>query len=200
MPKISQQQKDTVKAEILVAAKSVFMRNGYEATTMKDIVSESGRSFGGVYMYYSNKESLFFDLLKHQYESMAERFKAEETSGSWAALVQFLNVQMDVADKVEAGLAPCMYEFFIVGRKDQLRKEMIEARHAAIYDSISRLIQSGIQSGEFRSNPSVPVLSHFLISFLDGVFLESIITGHDRIRMREQFEVLKQMLKSALLR
>ncbi|MFC3767836.1 TetR family transcriptional regulator [Paenibacillus sp. GCM10012303] len=198
MPKISDQQKETVKNDILQAAKTVFGRQGYEAATMKDIVAETGRSFGGVYMYFSSKEELFYELLKRQYGAMEVDIDANQAAGCWDALASFLDHQQKRAGLAESGLAPCLYEFFIVGRRDELRKQMIAERYNAVYDSIKALIDSGIRSGEFQPVQSSDTLIHFLISYLDGIFVESIITGDERIRIQDQFELLKRLLKSSL--
>jgi AcrR family transcriptional regulator len=198
MPKISQEQKNAVRTDILHAAREVFMRKGYEATTMKDIVEESGRSFGGVYMYFSNKDELFHELLRIQYAAMAGDFHAEEPLGAWEAVERFLHGQQRRAEAADAGLAACMYEYFIVGRKDERRRVMIEERHGAVRASIEGLLQRGIASGEFRPSQPVEDIVHFLISFLDGVFLESMITGHARIRIVQQFELLHAALRHIL--
>jgi len=199
VPKISEQQKETVKTDILQAAKTVFGRQGYEAATMKDIVTESGRSFGGVYMYFSSKEELFYELLKRQYGAMAEDFSADPSAGCWEVLVSFLDSQQSRAQLAESGLSPCLYEFFIVGRRDELRKQMIAERYDAIYGSVKALIGNGIRSGEFKPDLLSDTLTHFIISFLDGVFVESIMTGGERIRIPEQFGLLKQLLRASLL-
>ncbi|WP_274363787.1 TetR/AcrR family transcriptional regulator [Paenibacillus thermotolerans] len=199
MPKISEEQKEAVRQDILAAARNVFMRKGYEAASMKDIVVESGKSFGGVYMYYPSKEKLFYDLLRRQYTRMGEQLIQQEPDDSWTAVERFLESQLKLAAEAESGLAPCMYEFFIVGRRDKERRKVIDERHRAVYASIERLLLEGIERGLFR--PAVPVESivHSLISFLDGVFIESIITGHDRIGLDRQFELVKSLLKNLLI-
>lgn len=202
MPKISPEQMNAVRTDILQHARTVFMRKGYEATTMKDIVLETGRSFGGVYMYYSSKEELFYDLLKHQYEQMAEDFTQEDSGdsrrGAWGQICSFLDKQAYRAEKANDGLAPCMYEFFIVGRRDEPRKEMIRKRHEAVFSSLLAMIRNGIEQGDLRPVQPAETVAHFIVSFLDGIFVESMMTGPDRISLREQVELVKGFIRSVL--
>ncbi|WP_291951927.1 TetR/AcrR family transcriptional regulator [Campylobacter sp.] len=45
-----------------IAAES-FLKNGYESTSLKDIIKETGGSFSSVYEHYKNKEGLFEAVL-----------------------------------------------------------------------------------------------------------------------------------------
>ncbi|MBF7048952.1 TetR/AcrR family transcriptional regulator [Campylobacter volucris] len=55
----SQARLDKIKQ---IAAES-FLKNGYEATNLKDIIKEAGGSFSSVYQHYKNKEGLFEAIL-----------------------------------------------------------------------------------------------------------------------------------------
>jgi len=199
MPKITQQQKEAVRTDILKAARAVFIDKGYEAASMKEIVECSGRSFGGVYLYYSNKEDVFLDLLRRQFEEMAANFVPDKPVSAWEAFERFFSEQERRAREAAGGLAPCMYEYFIVGRRDEKRRSLIEERHRAVYGSVLALVQDGMQRGEFHPSKPVETFVHWLVSFLDGMFLESIITGSERIELAKQFELLQFVCRSILM-
>ncbi len=52
------------KKEILDAAKKVFLRKGFDTTTMEDIIVETSLSRGGFYYYYKNTEDILLDLMR----------------------------------------------------------------------------------------------------------------------------------------
>lgn len=52
------------KKEILGAAKKVFLRKGFDATTMEDIIAETSLSRGGFYYYYKNTVDILHDLMR----------------------------------------------------------------------------------------------------------------------------------------
>ena len=52
-------QKENKKKQILTAAMNVFVDNGYENTTMDDIVKFSGMSKGALYHYLAVKRYCF---------------------------------------------------------------------------------------------------------------------------------------------
>ena len=55
MPKISDDRRTDRRRQIIDAAQHCFMRNGFEATTMADIIAESGLSAGSLYVHFENK-------------------------------------------------------------------------------------------------------------------------------------------------
>src|ERR671917_561847 len=62
MPKISPAHEQQRPHQILDAAMACFARQGYHATSMDDVVRESGLSVGAIYTYYPSKEDLFLAL------------------------------------------------------------------------------------------------------------------------------------------
>ena len=47
------------RGELLEAARRVFERDGYHATTVSAIVQAAGLSQGAFYLYFSDKKSIF---------------------------------------------------------------------------------------------------------------------------------------------
>ena len=50
--------------EILDAAKKVFIRQGFDSTTMEDIITETSLSKGGFYYYYKSTVDIMHDLMR----------------------------------------------------------------------------------------------------------------------------------------
>lgn len=55
MPKISDDRRTDRRRQIIEAAQRCFMRNGFDATSMADIIAESGVSAGSLYVHFENK-------------------------------------------------------------------------------------------------------------------------------------------------
>ena len=58
MPKISLEYRDERRAHILAAARTCFVRDGFHATSMQDLLAEAGMSSGAVYRYFSSKDAM----------------------------------------------------------------------------------------------------------------------------------------------
>ena len=62
-PATSVQEKSQRRDEIIAAAKKVFARNGFHATTIADIAKEADLAYGSVYWYFDSKDDLFRKLI-----------------------------------------------------------------------------------------------------------------------------------------
>lgn len=74
---------DPVKREqILDGAQRVFMRMGFDASSMNDITREAGVSKGTLYVYFKNKEDLFAAIIQRKksliYEKLREIVEADK--------------------------------------------------------------------------------------------------------------------------
>ena len=61
------------KESILEAAIKVFSEKGYSQTTIREVAKRAGISVGGVYIYFKNKEEIYFTLLKYLLDEFRDR-------------------------------------------------------------------------------------------------------------------------------
>src|SRR3954447_15261603 len=61
-----QQKTEETRRRLLLAARKVFARDGFEAARLEDIAQEAGHTRGAFYAHYDSKEDLFFALLEQQ--------------------------------------------------------------------------------------------------------------------------------------
>ena len=55
MPRVSDEHLAARRQQILDAARACFLRNGFHATSMQDVIGEAGLSVGAVYRYFKSK-------------------------------------------------------------------------------------------------------------------------------------------------
>ena len=138
------------KQYIIEKAREVFVEKGFKEVTMKDIVEACDISRGGLYLYFQNTEELFEDVLKLEQEDTDDVFGqsiSEEAMPS-DILALFLKEQKKELLSKKPSLNVAIYEYFFkhkISAKDNLLKKQFDG---AVY-VIEKLIQAGIQSGEF---------------------------------------------------
>jgi AcrR family transcriptional regulator len=54
--------KDEIRNKILVVAENMFYQKGFKETTTRSIANEVGISVSNLYLYYENKESIFYGI------------------------------------------------------------------------------------------------------------------------------------------
>jgi len=57
-------RRDAMRARILAAARRLFASQGYQATTLREVVEQAGTSIGNCYFYFADKEKLLEALVE----------------------------------------------------------------------------------------------------------------------------------------
>ncbi len=69
---ISDEDKEERRSDILAAAKKVFARRGYHATTIADIARVAKLSYGSIYWYFDSKDALFHALMESEAQQLRD--------------------------------------------------------------------------------------------------------------------------------
>lgn len=72
----SERVRTASRAKILRASRRLFVRKGYEATTMREIADAAGTSIGNLYFYFANKAELLENLMTEAREEVWARTQA----------------------------------------------------------------------------------------------------------------------------
>jgi AcrR family transcriptional regulator len=73
---VSSEDKSKRRDEIIAAAKKVFARNGFHATTIAHIAKEAGLAYGSVYWYFDSKDVLFHALMAAEADALRAHIAA----------------------------------------------------------------------------------------------------------------------------
>jgi len=173
---------------ILSAAKRVFSRKGYEATTMEDIASEAGFGKASLYFYFPGKEEVFLSLIKAGMERQKNLLK------------EVMNSRLSNVEKLKALISK--YFEYVKENKDFIRivhsesqklyATTLEKVHCSIIrehkntmEGIAFIIREGIKSGEFRKiEPTIAATSFMGIvrSVIFNWFVREEKTSLDRYK------------------
>ncbi|KUJ70026.1 hypothetical protein ACZ90_06595 [Streptomyces albus subsp. albus] len=74
MPRVSQEHLDARRRQILDAARVCFVRNGFHATSMQDILREADLSAGAVYRYFRGKDDIIKAIASTALEEFNDAF------------------------------------------------------------------------------------------------------------------------------
>lgn len=147
-----QRRKDARPEEILDAALRLFGEKGFSATRMQDVANAAGISKGTLYLYFSNKEAIFYQVVQQRITPQLDQVESmvNASTGSQADLLrQMINgwwlgvacSSLSAIPKIitaEAGNFPELARYFTLNVVTRSRK------------LFSRVIERGMQRGEFR--------------------------------------------------
>jgi AcrR family transcriptional regulator len=176
VPKISFAQEQQRRAQILAAAMTCFARQGYHATSMDDVVRESGLSVGAIYSYFASKEDLFLALSDDRAEQtltyLNEVFRrpGPMADRSREAVDYFFRQLSD--DLIP--LARVNVEFLSEAAKSERIKARQQRRCETIRQFLCWLLTDAQQRGEVRADVDVRAAAELMMALNEGILLLSV--------------------------
>ena len=76
MPKLSAEAMEEKRGRIEDAAKELFIKRGFHATSMRDISRGTGTSLGNLYNYYRTKEEILESIIRKYQKVIDARLRA----------------------------------------------------------------------------------------------------------------------------
>ena len=172
VPRVSQDQLEARRHEILAAARDCFARFGYEGATVRRLEDATGLSRGAIFHHFRDKESLFLAVAEDDAAAMVETVARN-------GLVQVMRDLLARAGNSDGDTAGWLGTQLEVSRRlrtdPQFAKRWAE-RAAAIADATRGRLQRQRDAGVVRTDVPVPILADFLRLVLDGL-VSSRATG-----------------------
>lgn len=138
------------KAKILDKARVLFWEKGYSKTSVKDIARACGFEAGNIYNYFSSKESIVYEIIKEEAESLVSSIKLIENDNA-ANPVEKLHSVIKAHYKLALGPKRVSGSLFDSENRHLLPnhlKTIIGLRNA-YENSLRNIIRKGIDSGCF---------------------------------------------------
>jgi len=141
------------KSKIVSAAWKLFYEQGYDETTVEEIIYESGTSKGSFYHYFEGKDALLGSL-SYLFDEKYEELKGEisEDMNSADVLI-FLNRELFsmIESSVDIGLLSGLLSTQLVTKGE---KHLLD-RNRVYYKLLRQIVTKGQEKGELRKDFSV---------------------------------------------
>jgi len=136
------ERKERTRAELVEAARAVFLRRGFHPASLDEIADEAGYTKGAVYSNFASKDELFLAVLEKHFEERVEAygefvFDTSDPEEAYRAVARF----WWEANQREPELPRLLAEFTVHASRDEgLRVALHEIRERGI-DGIVGVIE-----------------------------------------------------------
>lgn len=135
------------KGKIIVAAWKLFYEQGYNDTTVEEIIEESGTSRGSFYHYFEGKDSLLSSLsylFDEKYEELIENITDDMSAFD---TLMYLNEELFsmIENSISLDLLARLYSSQLITRGD---KHLLD-HNRTYYKVLRQNVLKGMQNGEF---------------------------------------------------
>ncbi|MBR5236522.1 MAG: TetR/AcrR family transcriptional regulator [Clostridia bacterium] len=150
---MSKKTSRNTKGKIIVAAWKLFYEQGYDDTTVEEIIEESGTSKGSFYHYFTGKDALLSSLsymFDEKYEELTETLP--ENMSAFETLL-YLNKELFtmVENSISLDLLAKLLSSQLVTKGE---KHLLD-HNRTYYKLLRKIISKAQEAGEFTQEKSV---------------------------------------------
>ena len=170
-----QQRSEKTHARILETARSLFAKNGYEATGVAEMCAAAKISKGAFYHHFPSKHAVFMELLQGWLDGLDAMLQVtrQETTSVPQAILQMAEM-METIFQAAGQQLPMFLEFWTQASRDETVWQTTIAPYRRFQAFFTGLIQEGIEEGSFW--PVDPdVTGRLILSFAIGVLLQGLL-------------------------
>ena len=146
---MSKKKPRNTKSKIIAAAWKLFYEQGYEETTVEDIIFESETSKGSFYHYFDGKDALLSSLSVLFDERYEELMQQEHGDMDCIGLLRWLNYELFVTidNTVSIELLSRLFSSQLVTKGER----HLLSRNRTYYKLLRQIITQGQENGELTT-------------------------------------------------
>jgi AcrR family transcriptional regulator len=187
------------REEIMTAAKKVFARNGFHATTIADIAKEANLAYGSVYQYFDSKDDLFYALMSAEgnalraHVAVALASAGKRSDRSWDPFRASVQATFEFFEADKAGTKLLLRDAYALDNRFDNRLGGIYER---FIDGIETLIVAAQKRGEVLAAPSRLVA--YTLTALIGHLAHRRLTTDDGVTAAEAADFIVSLVIKGL--
>lgn len=159
------------RKDVLDKASQVFLRNGFQRTTIKDITKATGLQPGSIYSAFDNKSGLYTEVIEHYTERQINILDAcaETNDTCLEALKAFFKTTGDsMANETPDAHCLLVYGAFEIPEGEKELRYYIQLKLQEIESRIYALLVKAQENDELVCEEDPIQLARFLMTLLFG--------------------------------
>jgi AcrR family transcriptional regulator len=171
--------KVSARTRVLDAAVDLFATQGYDATTVAQVIDRAGLTKGGFYHHFASKDALLYevygDLITRQLAAMDEILAADlPRARALRALI------FDLVESTAGSAQRALVFWRELHRLGDARTAEYRAARRRYHDAVQRLIRQGQEAGEFSSVASAETVTFTIFGVINELPLWYRPSGRKR--------------------
>ena len=167
------QQSAATCDRIVSVAGELFMRNGYESTSMQQIAELCGVTKGALYHHFDSKDAILEAMCVRHYAGQREKFDPILENPGWSAREKFKNLS-DSLRKYE-GANPAFFKTYLRMHASQetsaimLKGRLKRHRKKMYLDYVAPILEAGLQEDFFHFDGPPEMMALYLLQIEDVI-------------------------------
>lgn len=167
--------------QVLNAALRCFADQGFHATTMSDVIRESGLSAGSVYRYFPSKDALIQagseGIFNAARGTLAELMERSEPASPVEALHQLLNEIMSIAVRDDVDLTRVGVTAWAEALRNPALLAEVSKLYRALRSDFVTLLKLWRDAGNLPIDTDVELAGQALFGAMPGFLVQRLLLG-----------------------
>jgi AcrR family transcriptional regulator len=178
MPRVSQEHLDARRRQILEAARSCFVREGFHATSMQDILSEADLSAGALYRYFKSKDDIVLAIAEQSIGGLIAIFERSSEEEAPPPLDEVVRDAFALVDGLgERGMLRLGIQIWAEALRSPRIAESLRGAYAELRAGMKRLVAAYQQEGRIAEAASAEEVAKVIVALVPGYVLQHAILG-----------------------
>jgi AcrR family transcriptional regulator len=171
--KFTPRYRTELKEKIMQSAMHNFAKNGFDRTRMEDIATSAGLAKGTLYLYFKNKEDLFYAICDHNLEELRNQlsrlFSRKE------------NIMLDAErfyDQYRRGSLggdTIWFEMIALSTRNPKLRKILAENQSKVYQVVKEFLKTQIERGFLREDINIDLIASALIALYNGLALNKLL-------------------------
>jgi AcrR family transcriptional regulator len=179
MPRVSDEHLAARRRQILDAARACFARNGFHATSMQDVVVESGLSMGAVYRYFTGKDELVQAIAEEVVGMLVGEVDHLIDARPLPSLTQVMDDVLRIVEAQAGPLGPVRMAIQVWGEalRDPRLGELVATVYATFRSAFVRLAAQAHAEGQLPAATDPEQVGSVLFALVPGYVVQLVLVG-----------------------
>ena len=196
---MDQTKQDLRKDQILNAALTVLVQNGYEGSRMDDVVSKSQLSKGAIYWYYKSKKAMYLDLVNFwviRYSATINHLVENDQ----VAPDQLKSLFNYFIDQYESDPDPfiALTEFWSMAQKDDDFRAKLQKVYSQFLEVLEKIVAKGVKDGDFKKL-DIRITAMSIMLNLESINWFTLFDTHG-VSARDYIQTISDFILAGLLK
>ncbi|HWL71107.1 MAG TPA: TetR/AcrR family transcriptional regulator [Geminicoccus sp.] len=168
MPRLTDEQQNERRSQILQAAGRCFTRDGFHRTSMQRICKEAGMSPGALYLYFESKEALIAAMIEVDRAELAAAFSAAAAADDVLAAMTAVGRRYFVEEPRERAMLTL--QIWAESARDPAICALCDGIEREVRANLLFLCRTMQEQGKAAPDVDIEALVDILILISDGIF------------------------------
>ena len=171
--KFTPRYRTELKEKIMQSAMENFAKNGFDRTRMEDIATAASLAKGTLYLYFKNKEDLFYAICDHNLEELRNQlsrlFNRKE------------NIMLDAERfyneyrKGSLGSDTIRFEMIALSTRSPKLRKILAENQSKVYQVVKEFLKTQIERGFLREDINIDIIASAVIALYNGLAVNKLL-------------------------